>query len=199
MKINTAKLCLFVGSWHESSFVQFLYMCQNHNGSNAPVHWTQAAPLQRERIGEHWTCWDLDTCPFLSSFYTCVKILTGLVLLCTGSKPLPLKGKALGSTGPVEILTHVHFCPIFVHVSKSQWVQCSCALDSSYSPLGPVHRSTEHVQILTHVQFLYMCQNLNGSNAPVHWTQAAPHQRERIRSSAQEHWTRWDLDTCPIL
>ena len=33
-----------------------------------------------------------------------------------------------------EILTRVQFCPVFVHVSKSKRVQCSCALDPSRSP-----------------------------------------------------------------
>ena len=110
-------------SWHVSNFVKFLYMCQNLNRSSAQ---------------EHWTRWDLDTCPVLSSFCTCVKISTGPVLLCTGPKPLPFKGKGLGpvhrSTGPVKILTRIQFCPVFVLVSKSQRVQCSCALDPSCSP-----------------------------------------------------------------
>ena len=109
-------------SWHVSSFGQFLYMYQNLNGSNAQ---------------EHWTRWDLYMCPILSSFCTRVKISTGPVLLCTGPKPLPFKGKGLGpvhwSTGPVEILTRIQFCPVFIHVSKSQRVQCSCALDPSRS------------------------------------------------------------------
>ena len=49
--------------------------------------------------------------PVFSSFSTCVKISTGLVLLCIGHNLFPLKGSGLGpvhrSTGPVEILTEV--------------------------------------------------------------------------------------------
>ena len=43
--------------------------------------------------------------------------------------------------------------------------------------LSPVHRNTESVEILTRVQFLYTCNDLNGSSAPVHWTQAAPFEK----------------------
>ena len=63
--------------------------------------------------------------------WTCVKISTDPVLLCTGPNPFPLKE----------------------------------------SGLGLVHRSTGPIEILTHVQKLDVCQNLNGSSAPVHWTQ----------------------------
>ena len=63
-------------------------------------------------------------------------------------------------------------------MSRSQWVQCSCALDPIISQfgssLGPVHRSTGSVKIITRVQKLDTCQDLNGSNAPVHWTQSFP-------------------------
>ena len=34
-----------------SSFVQFVYLCQNLNGSSAPMHWTQVAPLKNEGLG----------------------------------------------------------------------------------------------------------------------------------------------------
>jgi hypothetical protein len=42
------------------------------------------------------------------------------------------------------------------------------------SSLGPVHRSTGPVKILTCVQKLDTCQDFNGSSAPVHWTQSFP-------------------------
>jgi hypothetical protein len=120
---------------------------------------------------------------FCQVFCTCVKISIGPVLLCTKPKSLPFKRKGLGpvhrSTGPVEILTRVQFCPVFVHVSKSQRIQCTGALDLLRS-----------LHVSSFVQFLYTCQNLNWSSASVHWTQAAPLQRERIGSSAPEHWTR---------
>jgi hypothetical protein len=43
------------------------------------------------------------------------------------------------------------------------WVQCTGALD----PLRCCH-------VFSFVQFLYTWQHLNGSSAPVHWTQAVP-------------------------
>ena len=61
------------------------------------------------------------------------------MLLCAGLKPLPFKGKGLGpvhrSTGLVEILTHVQKLDKIRHAcTKSQLVQCSCALNLSHSP-----------------------------------------------------------------
>ena len=110
-------------SWHVSSFFQFLYMCQNLNGSSAL--WIGFSAQ------EHWTHWDFDTCTNTGQNWTCVKISTCPVLLYTGPNPFPLKG----------------------------------------SDLGLVHKSTGPIEILTHVQKLDTCQNLNGSSAPVHWTQ----------------------------
>ena len=43
------------------------------------------------------------------------------------------------------------------------WVQCTKVLD----PLRYCH-------VFSFVQFLYTCQHLNWSSAPVHWTQAVP-------------------------
>ena len=43
------------------------------------------------------------------------------------------------------------------------------------SSLGPMHRSIGPVKIITCVQKLDTCQDLNGSSAPVHWTQSFPH------------------------
>jgi hypothetical protein len=51
--------------------------------------------------------------------------------------------------------------------------------------LGPVHKSTGPVEILTLIQFLYICQDLNGFNAPVHWTQAAPISKSRKNEYVQ--------------
>ena len=108
-------------SWHVSSFVQFLYMCQNLNGSSAFGQWTQAVPLWfGSSTQDHWTHWDLDTCPVYSSFCTCVKISTSLVLLCTGPKPLPFKGKGLGP----------------VHRSTGRWDLDTCLVLSMMGCLG---------------------------------------------------------------
>uniref|UniRef100_A0A2N9HPX4 Uncharacterized protein n=1 Tax=Fagus sylvatica TaxID=28930 RepID=A0A2N9HPX4_FAGSY len=125
--------------------------------SNAQEHWTlllctepKALPFKRKGLG----LVHRSTGP--------VEILKRPVLLCTGPKPLPFKGKGLGpvyrSTVPVEILTRVQFCQVFVHVSKSQRVQCSYTLDPSRSPSKgkdwvQCTRSTGPVEILTRVQF----------------------------------------------
>jgi hypothetical protein len=39
--------------------------------------------------------------------------------------------------------------------------------------MDPVQRNTEPVEILTCVQKLNICQDLNGFSTPVHWTQTA--------------------------
>ncbi len=48
-----------------------------------------------ERLGsnvqEHWTRWDVTTCPVLYNFCTRDNISTDSVLLCTEPKPLPIQ------------------------------------------------------------------------------------------------------------
>ena len=113
--------------------------------------------------------------PVLSCFCTCVKISMGPVLLCTRPKLLPFKGKRSGlvyrSTELIGILTRVQYLYICQNLNGSS-AHPSRTL-SKGNELGPVHRSTGPVEILTRlctgpveiltrVQFLYMCQNLNG-------------------------------------
>ena len=57
---------------------------------------------------------------------------------------------------------------------QAEFLLCSVFIFIVGKGLGPVHKSTGPVEILTRVQFLYTCNDFNGSNAPVHWTQAAP-------------------------
>jgi hypothetical protein len=120
-----------------------------------------------------------------------------------------LKRSGLGplhrSTGPVEILTHVQnwtrvkISMGLVLSSFSTCVKISTGpvlLCIGHNPfplkgngLSPVHKSTGPVEILTHLQKLDTCQDLNGSSAPVHWTQSFPFEGERLGSSAQKHLT----------
>uniref|UniRef100_A0A2N9HID8 Disease resistance N-terminal domain-containing protein n=1 Tax=Fagus sylvatica TaxID=28930 RepID=A0A2N9HID8_FAGSY len=175
--------------------LQKLDTCQDLNGSSAPVHWTQSFPFEGERLGssaqKHLTRSDF-----------------GLVHRSTGPIEILTHGSGLGpvhrSTGPVEILIHVlklDTCQDLngssapVHRTQSfpfegEWLGSSVQEHWTRSGLGPVHMSIGLVKILTHVQKLDTCQDLNGSSAPLHWTQSFPFEGERLVSSAQEHWTR---------